>query len=75
MKTTNRPKYLIQIFWSDETAGYIAIAPDLPGCNAFGDTPVEAIQEMQDAMESWMEAWVSLNRPLPEPKAAPQKAA
>jgi len=27
-------KYLIEIFWSEEDEGYIAVAPDLPGCNA-----------------------------------------
>jgi len=36
-------KYLIEVFWSDEDGGYIAIAPDLPGGSAFGDTPTEAI--------------------------------
>jgi len=59
---------LIEVFWSDEDGGYIAIAPDLPGCSAFGDTPTEAIQEMEDAMASWLQAWVSLGRTLPAPK-------
>jgi predicted RNase H-like HicB family nuclease len=69
------PIYKIEVFWSDEDGGYIAIAPDLPGCSTFGDTPTEAIQEMEDAMASWLQAWVSLGRPLPEPKAMPQQAA
>jgi hypothetical protein len=30
----NHDKYPIEIFWSDEVEGYIALAPDLPGCNA-----------------------------------------
>ena len=68
-------KYLIEVFWSDEDGGYIAIAPDLPGCSAYGDTPAEAIQEMEDAMASWLQAWVSLGRPLPAPKAMPRRAA
>ena len=73
--TQPKHRYLIEVFWSDEDGGYIAIAPDLPGCSAYGDTPTEAIQEMEDAMASWLQAWVSLGRPLPEPKAMPRQAA
>jgi len=68
-------KYLIEVFWSDEDGGYIAIAPDLPGCCAYGDTPMEAMREMEDAIESWLEACRNMGRPIPEPKAQPQKAA
>ena len=68
-------RYLVEVFWSDEDAGYIAIAPDLPGCSAFGETPAEAVQEMQDAMDSWLQAWQSLGRPLPEPRTRPHKVA
>lgn len=71
----NQPKYLIEVFWSDEDSGYIAIAPDLPGCSAFGDTALEAVKEMEDAMESWLQACTSMGRPLPEPKAMPREAA
>ena len=73
--TQPKHRYLIEVFWNDEDGGYIAIAPDLPGCSAYGDTPTEAIQEMEDAMASWLQAWASLGRPLPEPKAMPQQAA
>ena len=30
-------KYLVEVFWSDDDEGYIAVVPDLPGCSAFGD--------------------------------------
>ncbi len=73
--TQSKHKYLIEVFWSDEDGGYIAIAPDLPGCSAYGDTPTETIQEMEDAMASWLQAWASLGRALPEPKTMPQQAA
>ena len=71
----NRHKYLIEIFWSDEDEGFIAIAPDLPGCSAFGDSPTEALEEMEDAMTAWLEACKNMGRRLPEAKARPQQVA
>jgi antitoxin HicB len=26
--------YPLELFWSEEDEGYIALVPDLPGCNA-----------------------------------------
>lgn len=67
------PKYLIEIFWSEEDQGFIAIAPDLPGCSAFGDTQQEAAKEMEHAMISWLEACGNMNRPYPKANARPQR--
>ena len=69
------PAYLIEVFWSDEDQAYLCIAPDLPGCSAAGDTPIEAMREMQDAMSSWLQACENMKRPLPVPQAKPRKAA
>ena len=68
-------EYLVEVFWSDADEGFIAIAPDLPGCSAFGETPEQAVHEMQDAMLSWLEACANMGRPLPEPRTKPQRAA
>ena len=67
--------YLIEMFWSDEDQAYLCTAPDLPGCSAAGDTPLEAIREMQDAMSSWLQACSNIGRQLPAPQAKPRKAA
>jgi predicted RNase H-like HicB family nuclease len=67
--------YLIETFWSDEDEAWLCTAPDLPGCSAAGDTPITAIREMQDAMDSWLAAWTKMGRELPPPLARPQKAA
>jgi hypothetical protein len=42
-------KYLVEVFWSDDDEGYIALVPDLPGCSAFGTTPEAAVHEIGDA--------------------------
>jgi predicted RNase H-like HicB family nuclease len=67
--------YLIEMFWSNEDNAYLCIAPDLPGCSAAGSTAVEAIQEMQDAISSWLQACSNMGRELPIPQAKPREAA
>ncbi len=67
--------YLIETFWSEEDEAYLCLDPDLPGCSAAGNTPLEAVQEMQDAIASWLQACASMGRELPMPLAKPRKAA
>ena len=68
----NPYKYPLEVFWDEGSEAFICIAPDLPGCSAVGDTPHEAVQEMDTAMKLWISAALAMNRTLPEPS---QKAA
>ena len=68
-------RYLIEIFWSEEDQGYIAIVPDLPGCSAFGETPEDAAREIEDAQAAWIAACRSSGDPVPEPTAKARHAA
>src|SRR3990172_30789 len=54
MEATMR-KYPIEVFWSEEDEGYIAVVPDLAGCSAWGK------------IEAWIKAAKSAKRPIPEP--------
>jgi antitoxin HicB len=60
-------RYATQIFFSDEDAGFIALAPDLPGCSAFGETGEEALHELQDAIKAWIGAAQKAGNPIPPP--------
>jgi predicted RNase H-like HicB family nuclease len=60
-------KYAIEIFYSEEDEGYIAIAPELPGCSAYGATEEEALQEIKIAMTLWLETAKRDARPIPQP--------
>jgi len=64
---SKKAKYPKQVFWSDEDEGYIAIAPDLPGSSAFGETESEALQELDDAIEGWIAAAKAVGNPVPPP--------
>ncbi len=68
-------KYLVEIFWSNEDVGYIAVVPDLPGCSAYGETMEEAAREIIDAQEAWLEACLASGEAIPQPFAQARKAA
>jgi predicted RNase H-like HicB family nuclease len=68
---SEKPFYPVQVFWSDEDDGYIAVAPDLPGCSAFGETAEEAIQESRAAIEAWLEAAREAGNKIPKPSKLP----
>ncbi|NOZ77535.1 MAG: type II toxin-antitoxin system HicB family antitoxin, partial [Euryarchaeota archaeon] len=61
-------KYAVEIFYSEEDGGYIAIAPELPGCSAFGETEEEALKEIKVAVALWLETAKKENRDIPEPR-------
>jgi predicted RNase H-like HicB family nuclease len=47
--------------------GYLAIVPDLPGCMSDGETPEEALRNVQEAIESWIEAAKAWKQEVPKP--------
>jgi predicted RNase H-like HicB family nuclease len=63
--------YHINIFYSEEDAGYIADIPDLEACSALGKTPGEALKEVQKAKELWLQAARAEKKPIPLPKYRP----
>ena len=67
MTETNR--YPAQVFWSESDKGFIATAPDLPGCSAFGETPQAALDELQDAIVAWIQAARAAQNPVPGPSS------
>jgi len=60
-------RYPLEIFWSEEDKGFIAEAPDLPGCSAWGATEANAAREAQRAIAAWVEAARAAGREIPEP--------
>jgi predicted RNase H-like HicB family nuclease len=64
-------KYLVEVFWSDDDEGHIAVVPDLPGCSAIGDTPEAAVHEIGDAILAWIAACRASGDPAPNPRPRP----
>ena len=63
----NEPHYHINLFWSDEDDCWIADVPDLRSCSAHGDTPTEAVANIEDAIEGWLQVARDRGMPIPEP--------
>ncbi len=68
---SKKPFYPVQVFWSDEDNGYVAVVPDLPGCSAFGDTAEEALRESEDAIAAWLQAAKAAGNAIPSPSQLP----
>ncbi len=63
--------YHINIFYSEEDGGYIADIPDLESCSAFGETPEEALAELEKAKSAWLDAARAARKPIPSPRYRP----
>ncbi|MEO9028379.1 MAG: type II toxin-antitoxin system HicB family antitoxin [Ktedonobacteraceae bacterium] len=61
----------MNIFYRDEDEGYIADISDFRGCPAFGNTPEEALKELQLASVAWIEAAIAEGVPVPMPRYRP----
>ena len=51
----------------DDGGGYFATVPDLPGCMSDGETPEEALKNVQEAIASWIEAAKEWKQDIPKP--------
>lgn len=51
----------------DDGGGFLATVPDLPGCMSDGETPAEAIENVQDAIEEWLDLARKMGREIPTP--------
>jgi predicted RNase H-like HicB family nuclease len=62
-------KYAIQIFWSEEDEGFIAVCQEFPGLSAFGESREEALNEAEVALDLMIKSFLSNGVSLPEPSS------
>jgi antitoxin HicB len=58
---------IIEPLLQEDGGGFSAVVPDLPGCMSDGETPEEAIANVQDAIRAWVEAAQEMGRAVPRP--------
>jgi len=60
--------YEIVIYWDNQDKIFVAEVPELAGCAAHGKTQTEAVQNVNDAIELWLETAREFGDKIPEPK-------
>ena len=63
--------YHINVFYSEDDNGYIADIPDPKFCSARGDTPEEAVRQVQIAKKAWLQVAKKNRKSIPQPKYRP----
>lgn len=61
-------KYEVILYWSEEDEAFIAEVPELPGCMADGATYQEALANVEQIAQEWIETARELGREIPAPK-------
>ena len=61
-------KYEVILYWSAEDNAFIAEVPELSGCMADGATYYDALKNVEQIAQEWIETAHALGRKIPEPK-------
>lgn len=61
-------KYELIIYWSETDECFVVEVPELPGCMADGETYEQAVANVQQVIEEWIETAKELGRVVPEPQ-------
>ena len=61
----------INVSYSEDDGGYIADIPDLEACSALGDTPEQALAELERVKAAWLAAARDQGKAIPPPRCRP----
>lgn len=61
-------KYERIIYWSEVDQKFIVEVPELPGCMADGVTASQALENVEQIIDDWIETAKELGRDIPQPK-------
>jgi predicted RNase H-like HicB family nuclease len=65
------PRYHINLFWSEEDDAWIADVPDLGSVSAHGESAMDALREVEVAIEAAVAVLRETGGPVPEPRYRP----
>lgn len=61
-------KYERIMYWSDEDQKWLVEVPELQGCMSDGNTPEEALKNVEVVIREWIDTARDLGRKIPEPR-------
>ncbi len=61
-------KYEIVIYWDNQDKIFVAEVPELAGCVAHGKNQIDAVKNVNDAIELWLETAQEFGDEIPKPK-------
>jgi predicted RNase H-like HicB family nuclease len=61
-------KYEIVIYWDNQDKIFVAEVPELAGCQAHGKNQIDAVKNVNDAVNLWLETAQEFGDEIPEPK-------
>jgi len=62
-----KTEYKINLEWSERDGAWLASAPELPGCMADGETPEEALAEIETVIAEWIGEAQRIGNPISVP--------
>ncbi len=68
MRNEKNQKYEIVIYWDNADKIFVAEVPELAGCSAHGKTQIDAVKNINDAIELWLETAQEFGDEIPEPR-------
>jgi len=72
VSAATRPRYRMEIAWSDADDAYRVAVPDLPGCVTHGATYGKAARMGEEAIAAWLAGARHWGRPIPLPGSVAQ---
>jgi len=66
-----RHRYHVNVFWSEADGCWVADVPDLKSCSALGSTPRQALDEVELAIDGWLETATAHKLPIPDARYRP----
>lgn len=75
MRVQDLPPYIYTVFRDAPSGEYVAECQEIPGLSGIGETPAEAMAELQEAVAGWLEVLTEQGAPFPAPEGALRKTA
>lgn len=69
MATADR--YSTHVFYDEESAGFVAVSPEVPGVSAVGPTREQALAEFAVVLDMALDTYRAEGWPVPDPAIAP----